>query len=83
MTNNNRKLNVYCSKRHYIDHLKPVWYGLPKKYRGKFFTVPELFEYCSFIGLQAEPEILKEQVDDLLIFSRAELKREGCTKDDN
>lgn len=48
-------LDCYASERHYVDHIAPVWLGLPKSLRGAFLTRrPEILEHAASLGITAE-----------------------------
>lgn len=42
-------------RRHYADHMIPVWHALPAEVRGKFYCVVGLADYVRRLGV--EPEV--------------------------
>jgi hypothetical protein len=40
------KAHFVCSESHFIDHLAPVWRGLPEGLRGAFWATPDLVPYA-------------------------------------
>lgn len=39
------KVDAYCSLRHYLDHLAPVWLALPEEMRGELIATPEVIAW--------------------------------------
>lgn len=50
------KLDFFARRRHYIDHLAPIWNALPSERRGRFHVARELDPYAR--QELREPEIL-------------------------
>lgn len=39
------KVDAYCSLRHYLDHLAPVWLALPDEVRGTLIAPPDVLAW--------------------------------------
>lgn len=51
-----KRLDVYASEPHFIDHIVPVWLKLPNEVRGEFRTKAGLLEYTQSFGVDASVE---------------------------
>lgn len=38
-------------RRHYVDHVAPIWKSLPEKYRGNFICLPTMADYAAKKGI--------------------------------
>lgn len=60
-------IDFFASERHYIDHIAPVWLGLPKSARGRFLTKSDdLVIYAASKGVSA---IVDNPTDNLTLVS--------------
>lgn len=52
-----RKVDFLASEPHFVDHLAPVWKGLPEEYRGKFLaTNTRAFNRLAQVGIYPHGE---------------------------
>lgn len=46
-------LDFFARRRHFLDHIKPIWDELPEEKRGRFMIPETLADYAKSIGLEA------------------------------
>jgi len=69
------RYDAWCSYIPYLDHLAPLWHGLPEAMRGTVYVTPSVLEHAVSLGLdvayQAE---YREHPRPFLVFSRSEFR---------
>ena len=69
------KIDVWCSRVPYVDHIEPVWNALPDESRGTFYVPRRLMPYVKSLGIDAVEQSRRARLGLVIILSRSELRR--------